>query len=185
MSVDEQARSGRLHQYDRAIASLQACDIYNFEIVPKIKCGPIREKENSVPDLATEQRYGTSMARKVPFYYLKSLQGFQSKLASRTKWTSILHINFLLKSILKPNCQRSGYVFGMKKEKQSGFAPDDVSESEGQWKKTHSMEYFFLSLSMSWSDNWQLWSSTNSKSCNAKIENRVLKKISYVHNHDN
>ena len=71
-------------------------------------------------------------ARKVPFYYLKSLQGFQSKLASRTQLTLILHVNFLLKSILKPNCQRSGYVFGMKKEKQSGYAPDDVSEWEGQ-----------------------------------------------------
>ena len=33
---------------------------------------------------------------------------------------------------LKPNCQRSGYVFGMKKRKQSGCAPDDVSEWEGQ-----------------------------------------------------
>ena len=42
---------GNSDDHNRAIASLQAC-----EIVPKIKCGPIREKENSVPDLATEQR---------------------------------------------------------------------------------------------------------------------------------
>ena len=56
----------------------------------------------------------------------------------------------------------------------------------GGWKKTHALwSIFFLSSYLSWSDNWQLWSSTNSKSCNTKRENRVLKKIRYVHNHDN
>ena len=67
--LDEQGQDTFISIIHRAVASLQACHILNIEIVPNIKCGPIRAEENSVPAFATEQRYGASTARKVPFYY--------------------------------------------------------------------------------------------------------------------
>ena len=48
---------------------------------------------------------------------------------------------------LKANCQRSGYVSGIKKEKQSGCA-ETKFQSRRVKEDSFLMEYFFLSLYM-------------------------------------
>ena len=140
------------------------------KLSPKSNVDQSGERRTQSQTLLQNRDTGLQRQGKFRFIIWKSAR-FLNR-SSRTQWTPILQVNFHFKSILKTNCQRFGYVFGMKKENQSGCA--ETKFQSGRVKEDSLlMEYFFLSLYMSWSDNWQLWSSRNSKSCNAKRANRV------------
>ena len=84
--------------------------------------GKRRTQSQTLPQNRDYSYCSASTARKVPFYYLKSLQGFSIEVSFTNPVNSNSILSFHFKSILKANCQGFGYVFGMKKEEQSGCA---------------------------------------------------------------
>ena len=141
------------------------------KLSPRSNVDQSGERRTQSQTLLQNRDMGLQWQGKFRFIIWKVCKVSQSKLASRTQWTPILQVNFHFKSILKTNCQRFGCVFGMKKE--ISLDVQRGSFRVGGWKKTHSWWSIFSWVYMSWSDNWQLWSSRNSKSCNAKRANRV------------
>ena len=128
------------------------------------------------------QNRGTEIQRQGKFSFIDWSVRFPIEVSFRNPVNCNSFCTLTSESILNANCPRSRYIFGMRKEKQSECAKTTFQNNRVQEDSLfHGV--IFLELYLSCSDSWQSWSTSQSKSCDPKIENRVPKMIRYMYVH--